>query len=162
MGRAAVSAAAIARCAGIVCLGAYVMTGATALSAGTPDDDATRASRTVWSGIYTESQAKRGEDLYGRHCAGCHAQDLSGATSYDPSPPLIGRPFHLTWNGKSVGDLFLSVRGTMPKNKPHTLKPNEYADILAFIFRENEFPAGSADLSSDADSLRQIEFTLRD
>lgn len=160
------SLSTIGRCAGAVCavacLGVCSIGGATALSSGTSDDGPKPAGANVWSGIYSEPQAKRGETLYLRHCAACHAPDLSGASSYDPSPPLVGRPFQLSWNGKSVRELFTAVSLTMPKYTPGSLKPNEYADILAYVFKENRFPAGSAELSSDANSLREIEFILRD
>jgi hypothetical protein len=36
----------------------------------------------------------------------------------------------------------------MPAGAPGTLKENEYLDILAYILRENEFPAGARELSA--------------
>lgn len=163
MGRPRVFLATIGRLVGVVALlGALSVSGARVLSSGTSAARPRPAGADVWSGIYSESQARRGEALYLRHCGSCHAPDLSGASSYDPSPPLVGRPFQLSWNGKSVRELFTAVSLTMPKYTPGSLKPNEYADILAYVFRENRFPAGSAELSSDANSLREIEFILRD
>jgi cytochrome c len=146
----------------ITCAGVLSIGGATALSKGPPANVPKPDSRNVWSGIYTDAQAKRGEALYEQSCISCHAADLSGASSYDPSPALVGRPFQLSWNSKSVHDLFTLVSVTMPKDRPGALKPNEYADVLAYVFRKNQFPAGPADLPSDADSLRQIQFVLRD
>jgi cytochrome c5 len=40
---------------------------------------AQEASRSVWDGVYSEEQAKRGAALYGRECARCHGTDLTGA-----------------------------------------------------------------------------------
>ena len=31
-----------------------------------------QAEKTVWDGVYTEEQAKRGADVYAEKCAGCH------------------------------------------------------------------------------------------
>lgn len=146
----------------IACLVVVIIGGATLLAARTDLMPARGRAVDVWSGVYRESQAKRGEGLYFRHCVTCHSADLSGVSSYDPSPPLAGRPFQLSWKGKSVQDLFVLVATTMPKYMPGTLTPSEYADILAYVFRENRFPAGPTDLPTNADSLRQIEFTLRE
>ena len=44
------------------------------LGAQTPD-------ATVWSGVYSEAQAARGQAEYGTHCASCHQDDLSGYQS---------------------------------------------------------------------------------
>ena len=33
---------------------------------------AAQASRSVWDGVYTDEQAKRGQTLYGKECSSCH------------------------------------------------------------------------------------------
>ena len=43
--------------------------------------------RSVWDGVYTAEQAKRGEALYGQHCAACHGGTLLGA---EAAPALTG------------------------------------------------------------------------
>lgn len=138
-----------------------IATGASLSSDASRRDDPQPSGATVWSGIFTDAQAKRGEGLYLRHCSECHAGDLSGATSYNPSPPLIDRPFHLGWDGKSVGDLFTFVTLTMPKERPGSLQATEYADVLAYIFKQNRFPSGARELPSDPNALRDVAFTLR-
>ena len=35
-------------------------------------------TRSVWDGVYTEEQAKRGEELYRKECASCHGYTLVG------------------------------------------------------------------------------------
>ena len=37
-----------------------------------------QGAQTVWDGIYTAEQAKRGEPLYSQGCMRCHGQDLMG------------------------------------------------------------------------------------
>ena len=44
-------------------------------------------SRSVWDGVYTEEQARRGAALYGQECASCHGATLTGGES---APPLVG------------------------------------------------------------------------
>src|SRR5438876_3128832 len=38
-------------------------------------------SRSVWDGVYTEEQAKRGESIYRKECAVCHGDMLTGGES---------------------------------------------------------------------------------
>src|SRR6266481_2816818 len=38
-------------------------------------------SRSVWDGVYTEDQAKRGETIYQKECAACHGAMLTGGDS---------------------------------------------------------------------------------
>ena len=144
----------------IACAGMLLVAAGASLSGEATRRDDPKVAATVWSGIFTDVQAKRGEALYLVHCSECHAGDLSGASSYNPSPPLVGRPFHLGWDGKSVGELFSFVRLTMPKEKPGTLQAKEYADVLAYVFKMNKFPSGATELASDANALGDIAFTI--
>jgi mono/diheme cytochrome c family protein len=110
----------------------------------------------VRGGIYTDAQARRGEDVYYTHCIECHGQDLSGATSYEQAPALTGPSFQMRWDKKTVGDIFSLTRTEMPKKKPATLTPAQYADALAFIFRANGFPAGQTEMPADVSVLRRV------
>ena len=40
-----------------------------------------QAQKTVWDGVYTEEQAKRGGDIYAEKCAMCHGDSLGGVES---------------------------------------------------------------------------------
>ena len=37
-----------------------------------------QAARSIWSGVYTEPQMRRGEELYATRCSRCHGTDLAG------------------------------------------------------------------------------------
>ena len=113
--------------------------------------------KTLSEGIYTDAQAVRGEQVYSEHCVQCHAEDLSGDTPYNPSPSLAGKAFRLRWDKKTMGDLFLQARTQMPKDKPGSLKSNEYADVVSFILKANEFPAGKTELNDDVGALTQVK-----
>ncbi len=53
-----------------------------------------QASRSVWDGVYTDAQAKRGEALFAENCVTCHGPALEGDGE---APPLSGgEPF---WRG---------------------------------------------------------------
>ncbi len=106
------------------------------------------ASRSVWDGVYTDQQAKRGESPYHDYCADCHGDDLEGDAE---SPALSGAMFQTNWEGLPLGSLFQRIRRDMPLNKyVGTLSPSVNADILAYILKVNRFPEGSAELSHAA------------
>jgi mono/diheme cytochrome c family protein len=113
-----------------------------------------KAARTVWVGVYSEAQSKRGETAYGQYCAKCHGPDLMGA---DVAPPLTGVEFTSGWNDLSVGDLFERLRITMPADKPGTVSAQDNADMVAFLLSKNGFPAGQAELPAQADVLKTIK-----
>jgi mono/diheme cytochrome c family protein len=111
--------------------------------------------RSVWDGVYTEEQDKRGEPLYRQHCASCHGVAMEGG---EEAPALAGGAFLANWNGLTVGDLFERMRTTMPANKPGRLARQDNADILAHMLRVNQFPAGKSELRSQTEMLKQIKF----
>jgi cytochrome c len=114
-----------------------------------------QTTRTVWDGVYTDDQAKRGEGFYSKECASCHGSELTGGES---APALAGDSFFANWNGLTLGDLFERIRVSMPQNAPGSLSRQENADILAFILKVNQFPAGKTELDRQTDILKQIKF----
>ena len=114
-----------------------------------------QTSRSVWDGVYTAEQAKRGADAFSAECASCHGTDLTGG---DSAPPLMGGEFTSNWNGLTVGDLFERIRTSMPANNPGKLSRDKNADILAFILSVNQFPAGKSELDRQTEVLKQIRF----
>ena len=114
------------------------------------------APSTVWDKVYTEAQATRGKDAYTAECSACHSDDLGGS-GY--APALKGDDFTFAWNDKTVGDFFERVRRLMPPDNPGSLPPEKYRDIIAFILRENKYPAGDHELAGEAAALKQIKIT---
>jgi mono/diheme cytochrome c family protein len=112
-------------------------------------------TKSVWDGVYTEAQAKRGFAVYHKHCASCHGPSLEGG---ETAGPLVGPIFLSNWNGVSVGDMFERTRMSMPQDKPGTISRQSMADVLAFVFAENSFPVGKAELARQAEMLKQIKF----
>jgi sugar lactone lactonase YvrE/mono/diheme cytochrome c family protein len=111
------------------------------------------ASRSVWTGVYTDAQAQRGQAAYATNCQACHGAQLAGVGE---AKPLAGPEFLANWNGLSVGDLFERVRTTMPQNAPRSLTHEAYADILAYLLKFNGFPAGAQELAPRAEMLTSI------
>jgi len=109
--------------------------------------------RSIWDGVYTAEQAKRGAALYIQYCSSCHGENLAGD---DEVPPLVGDNFLSNWNGLTVGDLFDRIRVTMPFNKPQSLNREMNAGILAHILSVNKFPAGETELPGQTEVLKQV------
>ncbi len=116
---------------------------------------AAQAPRSLWDGVYTQEQAKRGEAAYVERCARCHGPELIGG---DTNPPLVGPEFLSTWNTKTVGDLFDRIRTSMPSDKPGSLNRQQVSDIVAYLLNANKFPAGNTELGTQTELLKQIQF----
>ena len=115
----------------------------------------TEGSQSVWDGIYTEEQAKRGGALYSQNCARCHGPELTGG---ETAPALASSEFKENWSGLSVDDLFERIKISMPQDNPGSLSRQQTADILAFVLSRGGFPAGGTELAREAEVLKQIRF----
>ena len=105
---------------------------------------AARQPASVWDGVYTAEQARRGEPLYAAECAECHGDDLAGL---DMAPALVGQEFLYTWDGLALGDLFERLRISMPQGDPTSVGRQEKADILAYMLEAGGYPPGDTELS---------------
>ena len=133
---------------GTVAAAALALVAAGAFWNGTAAQD-----RTVWDGVFTEEQATRGMATYEQECSQCHLEDLLGDGI---APALIGAPFHFRWSDLSVGDMLVAIRTTMPQGAPASLSPRAYADIVAYMLKVNDFPAGDTELPTSVDDLEGI------
>ena len=115
-------------------------------------------TKSVWEGVYTEEQAKRGGPMYSEFCASCHGPELMGG---EMAPPLATGDFLSGWDGLTLGDLFERMRISMPQNAPGSLSGQQNADILAFILSANKYPTGTSELSNQAMILKTIKFEAK-
>jgi mono/diheme cytochrome c family protein len=111
-------------------------------------------TRSVWDGVFSAEQAKRGGERYAQLCSSCHGDTLAGGES---APPLAGGEFLANWNTLTVGDLFDRTRSTMPQSKPGSMSREITAEVLAFVLAANQFPAGKTDLPQASEVLREIK-----
>jgi S-disulfanyl-L-cysteine oxidoreductase SoxD len=109
-----------------------------------------RTERTTLAGVYSEQQAARGQDVYAGMCKSCHA-----AVTH------TGVAFEKSWNGHSLSELFGFITTRMPKNEPGSLAPEEYVDVLAYLLKLNQMPAGAAELPPDTTVLGGIRIETR-
>ena len=109
------------------------------------------AAQSVWDGVYTLSQAKRGA-LKSGLCTSCHGDSFIGGSA----PELAGEAFLSRWEGRSVADLFDLIRLTMPDDDPGALPREQYADLIAYILAVNRFPEGRTEIGIAIDPLKSI------
>jgi ankyrin repeat protein len=109
------------------------------------------AATSVWTGVFTEAQARRGQEIYNQACAHCHAADLLGEQS---APALAGQPFSARWTSLTVQEMLQVIRRTMPQEAPDTLGTQAYVDIISYMLKINGGEAGATELPADEGELR--------
>jgi mono/diheme cytochrome c family protein len=112
-------------------------------------------ARTVWDGVYSDEQSRRGQRLAQARCVSCHGDELAGGEA----PGLVGDDFKAIWSGKPVVELFDKIQFTMPADTIGSLKPQQSADLVAYIFKLNAFPAGESDIEADKEKLAEIRIS---
>ena len=113
----------------------------------------------VWEGVFTEAQARRGREIYPGPCGSCHGRALDGAPDDPdmlPTPPLARAKFLRDWDGIALSALFAYTRTTMPENNPGFLADEEYVDIIAYMLSVGGLPAGADELEPDPPSLARV------
>ena len=108
--------------------------------AGAAQSDTLASTR---DGVYTEAQARRGKGVFDGVCAECHA------------PVYFSQTFP-SWVGAPVSMLFDAIRTSMPEDRPGALTPQQYADVLAYIFELNGLPPGPRELPPESGRLQRI------
>jgi mono/diheme cytochrome c family protein len=111
--------------------------------------------RSIWDGVYTAEQARRGERLAVEQCVSCHGDRLTGGES---APALAGELFNVTWDGVPLSDLFDRIRTTMPLNNPSSLSRQQTADLVAYMLNLGTFPASTVPLGTESPVLAHIKF----
>jgi quinoprotein glucose dehydrogenase len=118
-----------------------------------------QAGKTVWEGVYSDEQAARGRELYNTTCAPCHKEDLSG----QPGPNLAGDAFYARFDADHLGRIYNSILTRMPANEQRgTLRPEQAADLVAYLLAFNKFPSGAQALPADMPALTGIRVMRKD
>lgn len=105
----------------------------TAASQATPAPMAsgrTESGQTAGTGVsapYTQAQASQGKALYAAQCSSCHGANLQGVSA----PALTGASFGHA--NLSISQLRTIVTTQMPLSAPGSLKPQQYAAIIAYL-----------------------------
>jgi mono/diheme cytochrome c family protein len=112
-------------------------------------------AQTVWDGIYTADQAKRGQTAYLQYCVTCHKLDLLGIEA-----AMKGEPFIERRREDNLETLFLDMKATMPRGNPGGLPDQTYADIISYLLQSNDMPAGKTELKPEL--LENIQLIGKD
>ena len=113
-----------------------------------------QGAATIWDGIYTDDQAKRGQTLYTDQCAACHGETPVGTAM---APGLTGDDFLADFGNNTMDQLFKRISQTMPANDPGKLTAPQVADVIAYLASANKWPAGMKEMPSTTDALAQIK-----
>lgn len=81
------------------------------------------------SAPYTQAQASAGAKLFNQQCSSCHGAKLQGVSA----PALTGASFGHA--NLSISQLRTIVTTQMPLNAPGSLKPDQYASIMAYVLK---------------------------
>ena len=104
-------------------------------------------TKSVKAGVYTAEQSDRGVALFKNKCASCHAPNR-----------FTDDLFYTSFAGKPMWEMFDVISDSMPEDDPGGMKPEEYADVIAYLLKLNGFPVGDTDLPTSKDALSQILF----
>jgi S-disulfanyl-L-cysteine oxidoreductase SoxD len=103
------------------------------------------AERSVATGAYSENQATKGEADFRSFCASCH-------TVADHTDDK----FKMNWLGRTVFDLFKTLKTTMPDDNIGGLTDDQYTRVVAYILKINGFPAGADSLKADSTEMAKL------
>ena len=103
------------------------------------------ATTSVKAGVYTAEQADRGVAIFKTKCASCHAPNR-----------FTDDLFYTSFAGKPMWEMFDVISDTMPEDDPGGMKPEEYADVIAYLLKLNGFPTGATDLPTSKEALSSI------
>ena len=106
---------------------------------------AAQEKKSVKAGVYTAAQADRGITLFRSKCASCHAPNR-----------FTDDLFYTSFAGKPLWEMFDVISDTMPEDDPGGMKKEEYADVIAYLLKLNDFPAGVTELPTDKGALSAI------
>lgn len=103
------------------------------------------SQRTTEDGVYTLAQAERGKVIHTKACFQCHAAGY-----------YKGRKLVESWAGETMGALNTHIYNTMPQDRPSSLRPEQYVDVMAYLLSTYDFPVGAEELPNDQAALEQI------
>lgn len=95
--------------------------------------------------LFTSQQASAGKAIYEASCTACHGAKLQGVSA----PPLVGSGF--TSGNLTLGQMHTIVTTEMPFDNPGSLKPDQYAAVIAYLLAANCYPAGTSAYPADGD-----------
>jgi cytochrome c5 len=100
----------------------------------------TAQDKTVDQGVYTATQANRGQTVYETQCTTCHREPGGNAAV------IVGERFARSFADATLQSFFNTIKTTMPRSAPGSLTDGEYTDVVAHMLRLNGYPDGMNEL----------------
>lgn len=119
---------------------------------------ASQAAAQVDSTVKTDSsklainmeQGLRGREVFTKTCVECHTKT-----------DVTGQDFKIKWHTRPVYDLLDVIRTTMPDDKPGSLTPDQYVDVVAYLLRINGAAfGGPALVATDTAGLKKWKMDI--
>jgi quinoprotein glucose dehydrogenase len=85
--------------------------------------------------------------VFTNECSSCHARN-----------EFAGRMFELTWRAEPLSALFDQVSTNMPQDRPGSLTPQQYIDVVSYILQLNGIQAGARELQPDVALLARTDW----
>ncbi len=104
---------------------------------------------TTNDGVYTKEQADEGKALFAEACEMCHSPGKFTGQEFKGS--YVDRPLTVL-NG---------AMAEMPLDAPGSLKPEQYAQLIAYFLSMNSYPTGTTPLAGDEATLKSITVAPR-
>lgn len=104
-----------------------------------------KPGRTVWDGVFTPAQAKRGEAIFDVRCRECHS------TGFERTG------FVERWREDKLSGFYNFISTRMPRNNPGGASQTEYLDLASYIMSNNDLPAGAQELTVEALTNIQVQ-----
>ena len=101
---------------------------------------------TIWSGVYSKTEAERGKQVYAQQCSRCHGTDMKGGLT---APSLIGAKFFDRWHDLRLADVVAFIQAGMPQKHEFYVPSDSARAIVALILQESGVPAGHDPMSTD-------------
>jgi mono/diheme cytochrome c family protein len=96
---------------------------------------------------YTTVQAGRGLAVFTNVCSTCHGRN-----------EFTGQMFALTWRAEPLAALFEHVSTNMPQDRPGSLTPQQYIDVVSYILQLNGIQPGARELTPDVALLARVDW----
>ena len=109
-------------------------------------------ARSVSEGVYSATQAIRGQAIYKTQCAECHGNAMEGTVG----SPLAGDSFLSEWSARPLSAFVDKIQKTMPFSARAVCPGSSPRISTAYILQTGKFPAGRSELTEA--TLARIEF----
>src|SRR5262245_33864497 len=83
--------------------------------------------RTIWDGVYSETQAANGAALMGQ-CRGCHGAGMEGGQA----PALRGDKWMDYWREDTLDSMYSMIKESMPPRASGMMSESQALSVVAY------------------------------